>query len=107
MIAALLAPAAITHDWLSPMVPFTIDAIGISFGNNSRMPYGLPAFAFLSDDRHAVPIGSIWSRPLSKNDLGHHSLIFMVQEMAMEQRGTSDDGIGEIHHQICRALHSS
>jgi hypothetical protein len=26
----------------------------------------------------------LWGRPLSKNDLGHHSLIFMVQEMAME-----------------------
>jgi hypothetical protein len=39
---------------------------------------------FRAERRHAGSNGSIWGGPLSKDDLGHHSLIFMVQEMAME-----------------------
>jgi hypothetical protein len=36
------------------------------------------------EGRDVVSNRSIGDRRLSKNDLGHHSLIFMVQEMAME-----------------------
>ena len=36
---------------------------------------------------------------LEKN-LGHHPLVFMAQQMTVEERNSPDDGIGEVHHQI-------
>jgi hypothetical protein len=35
-----------------------------------------------------------------KRNLSHHSLIFVVQEMAVKQRHTSDNWIGEVHDKI-------
>jgi hypothetical protein len=32
-----------------------------------------------------------------KEDFGHHALILVAEQMAVEERNTSDDGIGEIH----------
>src|SRR6266480_2859979 len=37
---------------------------------------------------------------LSEDDLCHHSLIFMTQEMTVEERHAANDGISEIHHEI-------
>src|SRR6266446_7239916 len=39
---------------------------------------------------------------LSEEDLCHHSLVFMTQEMTVEERHAANDGISEIHHQIDR-----
>jgi hypothetical protein len=35
-----------------------------------------------------------------EKDLGHHTFILMAQQMTVEERYASDDGIGEVHHQI-------
>src|SRR5438876_7312543 len=39
---------------------------------------------------------------LSEEDLCHHSLIFMIQKMTVEERHAANDGISEIHHEIDR-----
>src|SRR5947209_2654565 len=39
---------------------------------------------------------------LSEEYFCHHSLIFMAQEMTVEERHAANDGISEIHHQIDR-----
>lgn len=55
-----------------------------------------PVFSFFIGRSICCIEWNFGGHPLSKSDLGHHSLISMVQEMAMEERGTPDDGIGEI-----------
>ena len=35
-----------------------------------------------------------------KEDFGHHAFVLMTQQMTVEERNASDDGIGEIHHEI-------
>src|SRR5258708_35120757 len=37
---------------------------------------------------------------LFKDNFGHHALILMAQQMAVEERCAPDDRTGEIHHQI-------
>src|SRR5580700_12294295 len=44
---------------------------------------------------HAGPL----ERLLEKN-FCHHPLVLMAQQMTVKKRNTSDDGIGEIHHQV-------
>src|ERR1700730_4077382 len=39
---------------------------------------------------------------LSEEYFCHHSLIFMTQEMTVEERHAANDGISEIHHEIDR-----
>src|SRR6266436_9893724 len=39
---------------------------------------------------------------LSEEYFCHHSLIFMIQEMTVEDRHAANDGISEIHHEIDR-----
>src|SRR5439155_25265863 len=39
---------------------------------------------------------------LSEEYFCHHSLIFMTQEMTLEERHAANDGISEIHHEIDR-----
>src|SRR5271155_2096729 len=35
-----------------------------------------------------------------KKYLRHHTLVFVAQQMTVEERHSPDDGIGEVHHQI-------
>jgi hypothetical protein len=37
---------------------------------------------------------------LLEKDLGHHALVLMAQQMAVEERYAPDDRIGEFHHQV-------
>ncbi len=37
---------------------------------------------------------------LLKENLGHHALVLMAQQMTVKERYASDDGVGEVHHQI-------
>ena len=37
---------------------------------------------------------------LLEEDLGHHALVLMAQQMTVEKRYAPNDRIGEIHHQI-------
>ncbi len=39
-------------------------------------------------------------RSSSKQNLRHHPLIFVIQEVAVEQRCATDNWIGEVHHKI-------
>jgi hypothetical protein len=41
-----------------------------------------------------------FSEHLLEKDLVHHTHILMAQQMAVEERYTPDDGIGEVHHEI-------
>jgi hypothetical protein len=35
-----------------------------------------------------------------EENLGHHSLVLVLQKMAMEERHPADDRIGEVHNQV-------
>ena len=37
---------------------------------------------------------------LHEEDLRHHSLVFVFQQMAMKERHSGDDGVGEVHDEI-------
>jgi len=40
------------------------------------------------------------SELLFEKDLGHHAFVLMAQQMTVEERYATDDGIGEVHHKI-------
>ena len=40
---------------------------------------------------------------LLEQDLGHHSLVFVIQQMTMEYRHALDDGIGEVQDHVNEA----
>src|ERR1700688_4467324 len=41
----------------------------------------------------------MWESSL-KQYLGHHALVFVAQQMTVEERYSPDDGVRKVHHQI-------
>jgi len=48
----------------------------------------------------ACPNHAGFSNSLLEKYFGHHAFVFMPQQMAVKERNASDNGVGEIHHQI-------
>jgi hypothetical protein len=50
-------------------------------------------------DGEVVGCSPPWANSLEQY-LRHHALVFMIQQMTVEERHAANDWIGEIHHQV-------
>ena len=47
-----------------------------------------------------LPLSPFISRELFEQDLCHHALVLMAQQMTVEHRHASYDGVGKVHDEI-------